>query len=109
MRPNDDFIEISPPSEIRTVADRKARNPLITPAGLENLLRVRDHPAAPVWNFETGDRIERSDLEALDRFREALATQRRAWRPTPSAAIRNWVIRYRDRSKIGRASCRERV
>ena len=98
MRPNDDFIEISPPSEIRTTADRKARNPLITPAGLENLLRVRDHPAAPVWNFETGDRIERSDLEALDWFREALATKRRAWRPTPPAAIRKWVIRHRDRS-----------
>jgi phenylacetate-CoA ligase len=98
MKPNDDFIEISPPTDVRTVADRRARNPLITPAGLENLLRVQRHPAAPVWNFETGDRIERSDLVALDRFREALATERRAWKPTPPAAIREWVTRYRDRS-----------
>ena len=58
MTDYDDFNSVSPVQDVRAMADRRERNPLITEAGFRNFLRIKQHPNAPIWNFETGDRIE---------------------------------------------------
>ncbi len=60
-------------------ADRRARNPLITPAGFALLKRMLEHADAPAWNWTTGDRVQTEDLPALDAFRTAPAWDRDAW------------------------------
>lgn len=64
----DDFNRISPPRETRVPEDRRARNPLIDAAGFRNFLRMKQHPHAPKWNFETGDRVNQADLEGYRQF-----------------------------------------
>lgn len=51
------------------------------------LTRLREHPDAPRWNHQVSDRLGPDDLVALDDFRQALSTQRRARddaRPPPA-------------------------
>ncbi|MEK7467957.1 MAG: AMP-binding protein [Planctomycetota bacterium] len=64
----------------RITAELKRRNPLITAAAAKTLHRIKEHPDAPRFNGELGDRLVKADLAALDRLREGLATGRRARR-----------------------------
>ena len=66
------------------------RHPLLDEAGRRMLLRLREHPDAPRFNYETGDRLRREDLPVLDAFRERIATGR-GWReaaPPPEVLAR---------------------
>jgi phenylacetate-CoA ligase len=54
----------------------RERHPLISERGLRMLERLREHPDAPRFNHETGDRLRPDDLPILERLREAIATQR---------------------------------
>ncbi|MEW5723115.1 MAG: AMP-binding protein [Thermodesulfobacteriota bacterium] len=82
--------------------DRLERNPLITPAGLETLNRIAQHPDAPLWNYVVGDRITVEDLPEIDHFRAELAERRAAGGPAPPPAILEWAARRRDRSEYFR-------
>ena len=69
------------------IADERARerHPLIGARGLRLLERLREHPDAPRFNHETGDRLRPEDLPALDRLREASEGHINAdlWRDAP--------------------------
>jgi phenylacetate-CoA ligase len=56
--------------------ERRRLNPLMTSAGWANYLRLKQHGQAPIWNFDTGDRITAADLAAVERFRRQLDTDR---------------------------------
>lgn len=91
MTDYDDFNSVSPVQDVRAMADRRERNPLITEAGFRNFLRIKQHPNAPIWNFETGDRIETSDLKAHSVFAATLKENRQSFRPEPPPDILAWV------------------
>jgi phenylacetate-CoA ligase len=78
-------------------ADTRRRNPCITAAGARMLDRIRQHRDAPRWNHVAGDRLRRTDLRALDVFREALRTRRAAFRREVPEPIRAWVA---DRRRV---------
>lgn len=52
------------------------RSPLLTPDGDRLIRDLRQHPDAPRFNYETGDRLHPEDLDPIARFREALRTER---------------------------------
>jgi phenylacetate-CoA ligase len=52
------------------------RSPLLTPDGDRLVRRLREHPDAPRFNYETGDRLHPQDLEPIAQFREQLRTAR---------------------------------
>lgn len=54
----------------------RVRNPTLSAAGHRQLMSVLQHPDAPRWNFATGDRLVRQDLQEVDDFRERLSTDR---------------------------------
>ncbi len=77
-------------------ADRRERNPLITPEACQALCDLLQHPAAPAWNYEVGDRVEEEDLAAVAAMRERLRAPRAPGTGRPPAAILAWVERWRD-------------
>lgn len=91
MTDYDDFNSVSPVRDVRAIQDRRERNPLITEAGFRNFLRIKQHPNAPIWNFETGDRIEEADLTAHVVFTKELVRNRRPYSPAPPSEILTWV------------------
>jgi phenylacetate-CoA ligase len=93
----DDFNSVSPVSESSAPADRLERNPLITEEGFKNFLRLKQHPRAPVWNFETGDRIVAEDLPDWRAFRDMLDTSRVPQRNAPAPQIIRWIKALRPR------------
>ena len=48
------------------------RSPLLTPAGERMIRRLRQHPDAPRFNYETGDRLRPEDLAPIAKFRVQL-------------------------------------
>ncbi len=48
-----------------------ARSPTLSDAGWSTLSRLLQHPDAPRWNFETGDRMLPVDLDEVSMFRES--------------------------------------
>jgi phenylacetate-CoA ligase len=75
-----------PPAELRE------RMPMLNAAGYKLFKRLLEHPHAPRWNHEGGDRLQRGDLQAVKEFAAQLATQRKPWKPgeVPEKIIR-WV------------------
>jgi phenylacetate-CoA ligase len=84
--------------------DRLARNPLITPAGYDRLKRILQHPDAPRWNYEVGDRVTAADLAAVDQARHDVRARREAGRGAPPPAVLDWVMRLRGRVPFFRAA-----
>jgi phenylacetate-CoA ligase len=54
------------------------RSPLLTPEGDRMIRRLREHPDAPRFNYETGDRLHPGDLGGIAAFRETLRAGRSA-------------------------------
>ena len=48
------------------------RSPLLTPDGDRMIRNLRQHPDAPRFNYETGDRLHPQDLDPIAHFREQL-------------------------------------
>lgn len=71
-------------------AEWRARSPLMTAEGWQNLQRLRQHPHAPRWNFETGDRLVEGDLAQIAAFRDAL-TLREAL-PSNATTPPEWML-----------------
>ena len=74
------------PSIFRPTEELLRRNPLIRPGGVKLIKRMREHPDAPRWNHEAGDRIDGEDLKALKAFERCLRTRRTGGRPGPPPA-----------------------
>ncbi len=63
----------------------------------EGLERVLQHVDAPRYNRTMGDRVGDAELDALARFRRALAERELEWAAAPSAAIASFVEGLRGR------------
>lgn len=50
----------------------RVRTPLMRPEWVGTLRRMREHPHAPAWNTEVGDRLFIEDFDALREFERAL-------------------------------------
>ncbi len=79
----------------------RARIPLITPEGYALLERIINHPDAPLWNFEVGDRVTAEDLAAFQAFSEQVFSPRqpnlgRIDAPTPPASLLAWIAERRE-------------
>ena len=57
------------------------------------LERLKQHPDAPRWNHAAGDRLAASDRTALERFADALRSQRGARAADPGPQTLSWVRR----------------
>jgi phenylacetate-CoA ligase len=77
-------------------ADRLARNPLITEPGFRRLNAILQHADAPKWNYEVGDRVVASDLEAVVDFSRHVQGGRHGT-GRPQEGILAWVERMRRR------------
>jgi phenylacetate-CoA ligase len=64
------------------------RTPLLTPEGDRLIGRLRQHPDAPRFNYVTGDRLHREDLDPIARFRNHLhASRTTRTREVPTAIL----------------------
>lgn len=85
------------------------RYPLLTDAGRRMLLRLREHPHAPRYNFPGGERLTADGLAQVRRYAERQRTQRLGWTATTRpgwladflAACRRDVPAYRRRTDWG--------
>jgi phenylacetate-CoA ligase len=75
------------------------RTPLWRPAWREILLRMREHPDAPRWNTQVGDRITGEDMEYVRRFEEGLKKDRSREPGTIPGRIVRWALEMRERSQ----------
>lgn len=73
------------------------RTPLWRPEWRKTLLRMREHPDAPRWNTQVGDRITAGDGEFVREFGAGLDKER-GWGPggVPERVVR-WVLERRGR------------
>jgi phenylacetate-CoA ligase len=55
--------------------------PLLSDAGRRVLRRLREHPAAPRYNYRTGERLTAAGLAAVRAYAGRLGTGRVGWRP----------------------------
>ena len=81
-------------------AQWRERSPLMSAIGWERLQRLRQHPCAPRWNFETGDRLIAGDLQQVEAFRAAVyAREELASRaPHPPDSMLEAIAALRSRS-----------
>lgn len=63
-----------------TLSDNE-RFPLIPNDGRRQLAALREHPHAPRFNYDCGDRLTALGLAEVLRFERALATEPRSWTP----------------------------
>jgi phenylacetate-CoA ligase len=83
-------------------APRLRRNPLITPAGYRRLVALLEHPDAPPWNYEVGDRVQPLDLAGVDAMRRSVRADRVAGTGRPPGHILAWVEQMRPRVPLFR-------
>ena len=71
----------------------KERFPILSPQGREFLHRMRQHAAAPLWNWPNGEQLNQKGLERVQKFQRALREQ-----PTqPPSATPDWLEGFIDR------------
>lgn len=75
--------------------ERRARNPLITAEGYKKFREILEHPAAPVWNYEVGDRIVAADLLEVEQFRIRVTSADPVSSGAPPDQIVSWVEEMR--------------
>jgi phenylacetate-CoA ligase len=67
------------------------RFPLITPAGIELLRSLQQHPRAPRYNYRVGDRLTAEYLAEVRRFSAELSSGRAGWK---NGELPEWLVRY---------------
>lgn len=84
------------------------RFPILTPQGRTFLHQMRQHAAAPVWNWPNGEQLDDRGLERVREFQRALASQRPynsldepAWLPDFVEYCVAQVPFYRNRTPQG--------
>jgi phenylacetate-CoA ligase len=73
------------------------RTPLLTAQGERMLRRLKEHADAPRFNYATGDRLHRADLEQIEHFRAALDGGRGPRTPGPPPAVLQRLAGLRER------------
>ncbi|WPL18667.1 AMP-binding enzyme [Thiorhodovibrio winogradskyi] len=74
-------------------AARQDRNPLLDAAGWRMFCFLHQHPRAPRWNYQVGDRLLAKDLPALHAYRQRIIQERPRWQPDPPDWLLAWVER----------------
>ena len=87
--------------------ERLARNPLITDHGYARLRAILDHPAAPVWNYEVGDRVRNEDLGEVTTLAALLRQKRDLRQNRPSGHILTWIKAMRPVVQLFQAALPE--
>jgi phenylacetate-CoA ligase len=75
------------------------RTPLFLPEWLPSYYRLKEHPDAPVWNTQCGDRLSPEDKMFVQTFQEDL-NRRRTSGSYPSEKILEWVLSHKNRTKV---------
>jgi phenylacetate-CoA ligase len=81
-----------------TIADTD-RYPTLTPAGAAVLRQMLEHPAAPIYRNQSGNRLRPEEVEHLRRFESVVAAAQLHW---PIEAAPDWVASFVE-------DCRQRV
>ncbi len=68
-----------------------ARNPMITAGGYRRLRALLDHPDAPAWNYEVGDRLRSDDLPYVESFYAVLRDEPPRFGADPPQNIVEWI------------------
>jgi phenylacetate-CoA ligase len=68
-----------------------SRIPLIKPEHMNLLLKLKEHPHSPIWNYTCGDRLNEDDSKQIDIFAEKLHTERKKGNLYPSEEIFQWI------------------
>lgn len=76
-----------------TVTDAE-RYPTLTPAGAAMLRFLREHPNAPVYRNESGNRLTAEDVVALKAYEAEVLSARVEW---PAGALPDWLDAYLER------------
>lgn len=77
--------------------EHNTRTPLMKPEWLATIHRMREHPDAPRWNIEIGDRLTAEDLAYAKSFGETLAVDRARPASSPTDEIVAWIEERRER------------
>ncbi|EIC20345.1 AMP-binding protein [Thiorhodovibrio frisius] len=83
-------------------AARQVRNPLLDAAGWQMFRCLHEHPQAPHWNYQVGDRLQAEDLPALHAYRQRIARDRPRWQPGPPDWLLTWIERLRPQVPLWR-------
>jgi phenylacetate-CoA ligase len=81
---------------------RRRRNPLMSREGYRRLVAILEHPDAPAWNYEVGDRVGREDIGGVEAMRQAVRATRPVASGAPPRPILDWVARVRPRVPLFR-------
>lgn len=84
-------------------AARQERNPLLDTAGWRMFRFLHEHPQAPRWNYQVGDRLLAEDLPALHAYRQRIIQERPRWQPGPPDWLLAWVERQRPQVPLWRS------
>lgn len=78
----------------------KTRIPLFRPEWMSMLNKLREHPHAPKWNTQCGDRLTREDLPFIIHFRKELSDSRTHCTLLPPDYILTWIQTYRNQVQL---------
>lgn len=67
------------------------RYPMLSAAGRRTLQRIREHPHAPVFNHQCGDRLDSPALARVRAFADELRSNPPAW---TWGKVPEWVVRF---------------
>ena len=84
--------------------EHSTRTPLMKPEWLATIHRMREHPDAPRWNIEIGDRLTAEDLAYAKSFGETLAADRARPASSPTDDIVAWIEEAGSASRTSPAS-----
>lgn len=70
----------------------RQRTPLWRPEWAGTIIRMREHPDAPRWNTQVGDRLTAGDLDHVRGFARRLEAPRQPSGATPPAAMIEWLL-----------------
>src|SRR4030095_524862 len=77
-----------------TITDAE-RYPTLSDAGREMLEFLREHPHAPIFRNESGNRLLATDVEQVREFERKVLTDEAGWRPGQQPA---WLREFIERA-----------
>ncbi len=74
----------------------KTRVPLFKNEWLKLYNAMKNHPHAPIWNTECGDRLTEDDMLFVRKFAEELKTGRDSFSQTPPEWLLIWILSLKE-------------
>jgi phenylacetate-CoA ligase len=86
------------PNMMDNLLTESERFPLLTDSGRAMLRRLHQHPHAPRWTYQCGERLDADGLADVRAFAVRQRAERRGWRPGATPA---WVPEFIERCRQG--------